>query len=53
MSKWIAFYDGTGKELAAYTVTGTFEGELKATKDLLAYEQGISPEEIIIKEEER
>ena len=53
MSKWIVFYDSTGKELAAYTVTGTFEGELEATKDLLAFEHGISPEEITIKEEER
>lgn len=53
MSRWIAFYDGAGKELAAYTVTGTFEGEHKATKELLAYEHGISPEEITIKEEER
>ena len=53
MSKWIAFYDSAGKELAAYTINGTFEGELKATVDLLAFEHGISPEEITIKEEER
>lgn len=53
MKKWIVFCDSKGKELAAYTQEETFEGELKSTKELLAYEQGISPEEIIIKEEER
>lgn len=29
------------KELAAYTIDGTFAGELEATKELLAAENGI------------
>lgn len=53
MKKWIVFYNSKGEELAAYTEAGTFAGELKATTDLLAFEYGIHPEEIIIKEEER
>lgn len=53
MSKWIVFYDSEGKELAAYTETGTFAGERKATADLLSFEHGIPTHEIIIKEEER
>lgn len=39
------------KELLAYTVRGTFAGELDATKDLLAYENSIEKEAIrVIKE---
>lgn len=53
MRKWIVFYDGKGKELAAYTEAETFAGELKATTDLLAFEHGIQPEEITTKEVER
>ena len=46
--RWIAFmYDG--KEIFAYTIKGTFPGEMQATKELLAAERGISPEEITIK----
>ena len=36
MLEWIAFYAPDGKELGAYTVCGTFEGELQDTKELLA-----------------
>lgn len=53
MRKWIVFYSGAGKELAAYTAAGTFDGERRATADLLAFEQGIPVEEIIVKEETR
>jgi len=53
MSKWIAFYDSNGKELAAYTEAGTFEGERQATAELLAFEHGVQPEEITAKEVER
>jgi len=31
MRKWIVFCDSKGKELAAYTEAGTFDGEQKAT----------------------
>lgn len=43
--QWIIFYHGE-KELAAYTVRGSFSGELAATVDLLAYENQISKEDI-------
>lgn len=47
-ARWIAFmYDG--KEIFAYTIKGTFPGELQATKELLAAERGISTEEITVK----
>ena len=53
MKKWIVFYDSKGKELAAYTEAGTFLGEREATAELLAFENGIQPEEITVKEVER
>jgi len=53
MSKWVAFYDSNGKELAAYTEAETFAGEREATTELLAFEHGIQPEEITAKEVER
>ena len=53
MIKWIVFYDSKGKELAAYTEVGTFSGERGATAELLAFENGIQPEEITVKEVER
>lgn len=40
---WKIFTDRlTGEEYARYTMDGTFEGEEEATKELLAYEHGIS-----------
>ncbi len=36
----------TGEILAAYSMTGTFEGEEDATRGLLAYKKGISPDRI-------
>lgn len=35
-----------GKELLAYTVREEFPGEEKATKKMLAYENGCQPEDI-------
>lgn len=43
---WIVFYGPNGKELASYTLRGTYPGELDATINLLAYEHGLSPGEI-------
>ena len=52
MEKWKVFYYGE-KELGAYTLYGTFEGEEEATKELLASENGISIEDIKVVIEER
>ena len=41
------------KELAAYTLRGTFAGEMEATKELLAYENGISIDAIRVTQETR
>lgn len=44
---WLVFRDReTGRELLAYTIRGTFEGERAATIELLAAENGIDPERI-------
>ena len=53
MDLWISFFHPNGKELASYTVNGTFLGEMQATKELLAAENGIQPEEITVKLERR
>lgn len=53
MKDWIVFRTKEGKELAAYTVNGTFVGEEKDTIDLLASEHGIPAEEISINIERR
>ena len=45
---WVVFRDQNGKELCAYTVKGTFRGELAATKELLASERGIPAEDISV-----
>lgn len=45
---WVAFMRND-EELCAYTVKGTFPGELKATLELIAEENGCRPEEIFIK----
>lgn len=52
MKKWVVFYTPDGRELLAYTLEGTFEGELEATKNQLAHENGIRPEDITVKLEE-
>lgn len=43
--QWLVFYHGE-KELAAYTLRGTFAGERQATIELLASENGVSEDEI-------
>lgn len=43
---WIVFYGPDQRELAAYTQRGTFPGELKATREMLAAENDLAPEEI-------
>ncbi|MBP5461924.1 MAG: hypothetical protein J6Y20_07355 [Lachnospiraceae bacterium] len=48
MSKepWVVFtIDGV--EVASYTVRGTFAGELADTRALLAYEHGVSVDEVV------
>lgn len=52
METYLVFYHGE-KELAAYTLRGTFPGERAATIELLAYENNIRPEEIQTAYEDR
>lgn len=50
MEEYLVFYHEK-KELLAYTIRGTFAGEMEATKELLAYEHHIPENAIrIIKE---
>ena len=46
MEAWIEFVYNN-EVIGSYTVRGTFAGEMQATKELLATERGISPDEII------
>lgn len=49
---WLVFmYEN--KELCAYTLRGTFDGEAASTKEMLAAENGIAPEQIMVKTEWR
>ena len=43
----------TGRELCAYTIRGTFPGEEEATAELLAFENGLKPDQIEITIERR
>lgn len=52
MEKWKVFYYNN-KELGAYTLYGTFEGEEEATKKSLAREKGIDVNDIVVKIEMR
>lgn len=52
MEKYKVFYYN-GKELCAYTMYGTFQGEEEATKELLAFEHEIDVADIEVKIEER
>ncbi|WP_298069916.1 hypothetical protein [uncultured Mailhella sp.] len=47
------FYYQGWEELLAYTVRGTFDGELEDTIQLLAAEKGIDPKDITTKIERR
>lgn len=54
MEQWQVFINKeTGQELAAYTIRGTFPGEQAATIELLAYENGIQPEQITVRTENK
>jgi len=50
--EWILF-TLRGREILAITVEGTFKGEIRATKELLAYERGCKPESITTRLEVR
>ena len=52
MELWKVFYYGS-VELCSYTMSGTFNGEEEATLRLLAYENGISVDDITVVLEER
>ena len=52
MEKWKVFYYNE-KELCAYTLYGTFDGEEQATKESLANENKIDIDDIIVKIETR
>jgi hypothetical protein len=52
MEKYLVFYLNE-KELAAYTLRGTFPGEREATIDLLAHENGVDPTAIRTEYEDR
>ncbi|MDE7244990.1 MAG: hypothetical protein K2O18_13595 [Oscillospiraceae bacterium] len=45
-AQWVNFYAADGKFLGGYTLRGTFAGEMQATKELLAAENGCRPEDI-------
>jgi hypothetical protein len=47
---YVVFCTDDGKELAAYSKHGTFDGELESTIALVAYEHGISEHKITVKE---
>ena len=49
---WAVFYLGD-RELFSYTVRGTYDGELKETKELLAYENDCDVRDIRLRIERR
>lgn len=49
---WIKFYHPDGRDLGGYTLLGALAGELQNTKELLAAENGIKPEDIEVRLEE-
>lgn len=53
MVQWIVFRNQNGKELCAYTVHSTFAGEMQATREMIAYENGIDPNSIRVTVEQR
>lgn len=48
MELWITFSSG-GKELVAYTVEGTFAGEVAATLKSIEAERGIPQDKILVR----
>lgn len=53
LEPWVVFTDPVGKELCAYTIEGTFAGEMQATKELLAAEHNIAVEDISVAIQQR
>lgn len=54
MEFWKVFRDSdTGRELCAYSVRGTFDGEEESTKALLSFEYSIPVEQIAVMIEKR
>ena len=54
MEFWKVFRDSdTGRELCAYSVRGTFDGEEESTKALLSFECSIPVEQIAVMIEKR
>lgn len=47
--EWVCFYGPDGHFLGGYSWYGTFDGEEESTKELLAAEAGISPDEITVR----
>lgn len=52
MVPWVVFYHGK-RELAAITLQGLFPGEIRATIELLAYENGITQDAISVSLQDR
>ena len=46
-NRWITF-SLHEKEIHAISISGYFHGEITETKGLLAYENGVSPDDIIV-----
>ncbi len=54
MKEWKVFYNReTGEELVSYTIQGESPGEERATKELLASENGLKVEQISTRTERR
>ena len=52
--KWKVFYNAdTGQTLGSYTLRGSFDCEEEATRELLAAENGLQPEAVIVQIETR
>lgn len=52
MELWRNFYIGE-RLVGGYTIEGEFEGEEEATKNLLAYDNGVTPDKITTRIEKR
>ena len=50
---WVVFKNKTGEEICSYTLEGTFAGEMDETKKLLAYDKGISLDDITTEIQDR
>ncbi len=49
--EYMAFYSPAGDILCTYSIKGTFNGELDATRELVASENALKPEEVTVKRE--